>query len=173
MIPILVGKNESRMSRNPEEALAAQGVDDEIVITLYDAERGVGGLLRFTEPDSRVDTARARKSPSQYADTGISSLLEEICRHGGEKTRVAVHIVGGAQSSTPQSVGKKNYLAARKNLWKIGVAVQSEQVGGTHVRNVRLEIASGRFWITEANSVARELGQDCETKEPSLWLTVS
>jgi chemotaxis protein CheD len=44
----------------------------------------------------------------------------------------------------------------RKILWKAGVMVHGEAVGGIRSRTVRLEIGSGKFLIQEGGEV-REL----------------
>lgn len=50
-------------------------------------------------------------------------------------------------------IGKRNYLALRKILWKTGIMLASEAVGGNRSRTVFLEIGSGRFWQQEAGAV--------------------
>ena len=45
------------------------------------------------------------------------------------------------------NIGKRNYLALRKILWKAGVLLQGEEVGGNLSRTVRLEVGSGRFLL--------------------------
>jgi len=55
------------------------------------------------------------------------------------------------------NIGKRNYLALRKILWKAGVLVQGEDVGGNASRTVRLEVGSGRFWLRGAGSAEREM----------------
>ena len=46
-------------------------------------------------------------------------------------------------------IGKRNYLALRKILWKTGILLAGEAVGGGNSRTVRLEIGSGRLWLQE------------------------
>jgi chemotaxis receptor (MCP) glutamine deamidase CheD len=45
----------------------------------------------------------------------------------------------------------------RKLLWKAGLLLQAEAIGGDHSRTVRLEIGSGRFWLQEAAGEPRDL----------------
>ena len=47
-------------------------------------------------------------------------------------------------------IGKRNHLAARKLLWKEGLLVKSEAVGGVVSRTVRLETSSGRMLVRES-----------------------
>ena len=42
------------------------------------------------------------------------------------------------------NIGKRNYLAMRKILWKNNVAIAVEHVGGEVNRTVRLEVGTGR-----------------------------
>jgi len=48
-------------------------------------------------------------------------------------------------------IGKRNYLALRKILWKAGILLAGEAVGGGSARTIRLEIGSGRLWLQEGS----------------------
>jgi chemotaxis protein CheD len=54
-------------------------------------------------------------------------------------------------------IGKRNYLAVRRILWKAGVLIDREVVGGTVFRTLRLEVGSGKVWIREAGGGEREM----------------
>ncbi len=49
-------------------------------------------------------------------------------------------------------IGKRNYLAMRRILWKAGVLLYGEAVGGATSRSVKLEIGSGKLWLQEAGT---------------------
>ena len=69
-----------------------------------------------------------------------------------------VRAAGGAQVMTDRelfNIGKRNYLAMRKILWKAGVMLHGEQVGGSIARTIRLEVGTGRLWLRE--SAGREV----------------
>ena len=55
------------------------------------------------------------------------------------------------------NIGKRNYLAVRKILWKAGVLVSAEDIGGNLSRTVRLEVSSGKFWLRTAGEAEREM----------------
>jgi chemotaxis protein CheD len=127
-----------------------------IGLTLHDPKAAVGGLLHFMLPDSQLDRPRALENPFMFADTGVAAFVERLCRLGADKRRLVARAAGGASIMDPQNIfdiGKRNYLALRKILWKAGILLVSEAVGGTCSRNVFLEIGSGRFWQQEAGSV--------------------
>ena len=56
------------------------------------------------------------------------------------------------------NIGKRNYLSTRKILWKAGVLIQAEAVGGTLSRTVRLEVGTGRFLLRSPGEGEQELG---------------
>jgi len=110
-------------------------------------------------PDSAIDHERGRENPWMFADTGIPMLLDRLCARGASKRRLTVRAAGGASMMDQENVfdiGRRNYLAMRKILWKAGVMVHGEAVGGIRSRTVRLEIGSGKFLIQEGGEV-REL----------------
>jgi chemotaxis protein CheD len=120
----------------------------------------VGGLLHFMLPDSSIDPEGGRENPCKFADTGIPLLLDRLYRRGACKRRLTVAAAGGAQMLDPRNffdIGRRNYQAMRKLLWKAGLLLHAEEIGGDRSRTVRLEIGSGRFWLQEAAGERREL----------------
>ena len=65
-------------------------------------------------------------------------------------------------------IGKRNYLALRKILWKIGILLAGEAVGGSLSRTVRLEIGSGRLWLQE-NGGPKQLVPSFTAKGKNAW----
>jgi chemotaxis protein CheD len=55
------------------------------------------------------------------------------------------------------NVGQRNCLALRKTLWKAGVAVHAEDLGGLASRTVHLEVASGRVSLRAAGEREQDL----------------
>ena len=55
------------------------------------------------------------------------------------------------------NIGKRNQLAMRKILWKAGVMLHGEEIGGTVSRTVKLEVATGRFWVRGPGLEDREM----------------
>jgi chemotaxis protein CheD len=159
MEQIVVGMADCRIGDAPGQVLATYALGSCIGLAVHDAKAGVGGLLHFMLPDSGIDRGRSRDNPWMFADTGIPMMLERLCARGASKRRVTVRAAGGASMMDPDNVfdiGRRNYLAMRKILWKAGVLVHGEAVGGVRSRTVRLEIGSGKFLIQEGGEV-REL----------------
>lgn len=154
-----MGMADCRIGDAPGQVLATYALGSCIGLAVHDAKAGVGGLLHFMLPDSGIDQARGRENPWMFADTGIPMLLDRLCARGASKRRLTVRAAGGASMMDQENVfdiGRRNYLAMRKILWKAGVMVHGEAVGGIRSRTVRLEIGSGKFLIQEGGEV-REL----------------
>jgi len=113
-------------------------------------------------PESSLDAQKAQQNPFMFADTGIKALLEAVTANGANARRLVVRLAGGAQVLDNEGVfqiGKRNYLAARKILWKAGILISAEAVGGEVSRTTRLEVATGQMWIREAGGADKELLQ--------------
>jgi chemotaxis protein CheD len=111
-------------------------------------------------PESSTNPEKASKNPSMFADTGVPLLFQEAYRLGGEKARIRVKGVGGAQlldDSGYFNIGKRNYMTLRKILWANNVLIQGEEVGGQVNRTVRLEIGSGKVWVKTSGEGEKEL----------------
>jgi chemotaxis protein CheD len=172
---IIVGIADCRVGDVPGQVLATYALGSCIALAVYDPAVSVGGLLHFMLPDSAIDSARGRENPYMFADTGIPRLLEALYGKGASKRRLVVQAVGAAQMMDPQNVfeiGKRNYQALRRILWKAGILLQSEAVGGMQSRTVRLEIGTGRVWLQEAGE-QRELAPGSSRKGENSWLTRS
>jgi chemotaxis protein CheD len=175
MEQIVVGMADCRIADTPGQVLATYALGSCIGLAVHDAKANVGGLLHFMLPDSAIDRARSRDNPWMFADTGIPLMLERVCARGASKRRLTVLAAGGASMMDQENVfdiGRRNYLAMRKILWKAGVLVHGEATGGTRSRTVRLEIGSGKFWLQEAGEV-RELVAGFTPKGGDPWHTAS
>src|SRR5258707_10533207 len=134
------------------EMLATFALGSCIGLSVYDSVARVGGLLHYMLPDSSIDPVRSQENPYMFADTGIPRLIEQACARGASKRRLVAHAAGGAQIMDPNNIfdiGKRNHQALRKILWKAGVLLSGEAVGGGNSRTVRLEIGSGQLWLQE------------------------
>jgi chemotaxis protein CheD len=148
-----------RIADGPGQVLATYALGSCIGLALYDPQTKIGGLLHFMLPDSTIDPARGKTNPFMFADTGIPLLVEQVCGCGALKRRLIVCAAGGAQMMDQENVfeiGKRNYLAMRKILWKAGILLHAEAVGGVRSRTVRLELSTGRFLLVEGGE-QREL----------------
>ena len=158
---MIVGMADCQVSDNPGDSLITHALGSCIAVAIHDGSAGVGGLLHFMLPSSRLSRERAAEKPHMFADTGIPALFHAAYARGADKRRLKVHLIGGAQVMDPSGVfniGKRNHAACRQILWAAGVLVSGEAVGGTISRTVRLEVASGRLQWSTAGGPLIEMG---------------
>ena len=160
MSPVVVGMADGRVSGDPGQVLATYALGSCIALALHDPAARVGGMLHFMLPDSAIDPEKARRNPWMFADTGIPLLFRQAYEMGADKRRLVVRAAGGANVMDDAGlfqIGKRNGLAMRKILWKAGVLLKEETLGGSLSRSVYLEVASGAFRV-------RTAGEACAIK---------
>jgi chemotaxis protein CheD len=146
-----VGISDCVITKDPQAVIATHALGSCIGLVIYDPLAGVGGLLHYMLPDSGSEPQKSQQHPFMYADTGIPLLFRTAYEYGASKGRMRVTVIGGAQITQGNdgfNIGKKNHLALRKILWKAGVMVHKEDVGGSAPRTVHLEVGSGRIVVS-------------------------
>ncbi len=126
-----------------------------IGLVVYDPFAKAGGILHYMLPDSTIDGTKAKAKPYMFADTGIPRLFKETYTLGAKKTRMKVFIAGGAEILDQQgffNIGKRNYMALKKMLFRNNVLIEKQAVGGNVNRTVRLEIATGHIYVKTSGS---------------------
>lgn len=148
--PIVVGIADCQTTNDRNATLVTYALGSCVGVGMFDPCCSVGGLLHLLLPESSLDADKAAKNPNMFADTGVARMVSRCVEMGAEKKRMRVWIVGGAAVMDERGVfniGKRNQLAARKALWKAGLMTLSEDLGGQTSRTVRLELATGTFWV--------------------------
>lgn len=160
MKTLVIGISDCQVSAEPDSELVTYALGSCIAVSVWDPLRRIAGLLHFMLPESSMDAQKAEANPCMFADSGIERLVKAACEKGADRRRLVVRLARGAQVLDPQGVfniGKRNYQAARKMLWKYGMLIASEAVGGEVSRTVRLTAESGRLRVREGNGTEREL----------------
>ena len=146
-----VNISDAKVSNDPLDVLVTYSLGSCIGVCLYDPVTHVGGMLHYLLPDSVKDTRQAKENPFMYADTGMKTLTEELFSMGARKERMQVKIAGGAKTlrlvSEGCDIGKRNYLAIRKIIWRNGMFINAADVGGSSPRTIYMNIANGAVTI--------------------------
>ncbi len=143
---IIVGVSDAKVSRDPSDVIVTYSLGSCIGVCLYDAVAHVGGMLHYQLPDSKSNPERAQQNPFMFVDTGLTLLIRKLEALGAKKKLLRVKIAGGAAMNTgPKGfdIGKRNCLAIRKLLWKFGMFLDAEEVGGSSPRSLYLDIEDG------------------------------
>jgi len=147
---LVVGISDMKISGDPSAEIVTHSLGSCIGLAVYDPVARVGGLLHYMLPDSSIAPEKAKANPLMFADTGIPRLFRSCYEFGASKGRMLVKVAGGGQIMDEEGVfdiGKRNYAALRKILWRNNVLITSEDVGGTVNRTVRLVVATGEVFL--------------------------
>jgi chemotaxis protein CheD len=161
---VRVGIGEFAVSNSADDTLSTVALGSCVAVCLWEPKARVAGLLHFLLPDSSLNLARAQQEPAVFADTGISLLFHAAYGLGAQKKRCKVLLVGGADigghgdggTDGVFNVGRRNVLAARGVLWRNGVLVEGEDIGGTAPRTLTLGVADGRVTVKTDGRVVAE-----------------
>jgi chemotaxis protein CheD len=159
---IVVGIGEFAVSNDSASAILTHALGSCVAVCLWDPAARVAGLLHVLLPDSRINPARAGVQPAAFADTGIPLLFRTAYEYGVDKRRCQVRLVGGAdvagiQAAGGATVGRRNVLAVRALLWRNGVFVTAEAIGGTEARTVTVFVGDGRLHVSTGRDAVTEL----------------
>ncbi len=147
---IIVDIADMKVSADRESSLVTFSLGSCLGVSIYDPELHVGGLAHFMLPLSNLDSAKARDRPFMYVDVGMVLFLEALFQLGVRKDRCIVKVAGGSQVLDTHDIfriGQRNYTVLRKILWKNGLLLKGEDVGGSLSRTMRLDLADGRVTI--------------------------
>lgn len=147
-----VGIADMKVSRLPDELIITYALGSCLGIAVYDPVVRVGGLLHIMLPTSTTDQNKAQTHPFMFVDTGVPRLFIESYKLGAKKERLIIKVAGGACVNKSEAddhfqIGKRNILMLRKLLWKNGVMIKAEDVGGHTARTMSLAIADGEVLI--------------------------
>jgi chemotaxis protein CheD len=152
---VRIGIGEFAVSNSADDALTTVALGSCVAVCLWEPKVRVAGLLHFLLPESSLNKARAQREPAVFADTGIAMLFHAAYGLGAQKKRCQVRLVGGAEIGARRgegpegmfNVGRRNVLAARGVLWRNGVLVEGEDIGGTAPRTLTISAADGRLTV--------------------------
>ena len=139
-----------KISDNPADTLITYSLGSCVGVAIYDPVLRLGGMIHCMLPLSKVDKEKAKTRPYMFVDTGMQLMLGSLYERGLRKARAVVNVAGGSQVLDSQGVfkiGERNFTVLRKILWKNGLLMNAQEVGGNKSRTVSLDVGTGRFTI--------------------------
>jgi chemotaxis protein CheD len=153
---LVIGIGELAVSNRPGDVIVTHALGSCIAVCVFDPVASVAGMLHFLLPEARINPERARQQPAVFADTGIPLLFQTAYEYGLVKRRAIVKLVGGAEmvqaTTAAFNTGRRNALAAKNLLWRNGVFVSKQEIGGTGARTLHLSVADGRLHIVNGQT---------------------
>ncbi|MDQ7006662.1 MAG: chemotaxis protein CheD [Acidobacteriota bacterium] len=147
---ISVGVGDVAVSADGRGEIVTHALGSCLGITIWDPIVKVGGLLHAMLPNSAVDKAKADENPFIFVDTGVPRLFKKAYALGADKKRIELKVAGGASLRANKSqddlfkIGKRNAVVLKKLLWKNGILIASEDVGGEVSRAMKLDLSTGK-----------------------------
>lgn len=123
--------------------------EDEMIVTVLgscvsacirDPLCGIGGMNHFMLPTSHHnddDQWHHMSEAARYGNYAMELLINHLLKHGGNRARFEVKIVGGGQILTHMTdIGQRNIAFVRQYLQAEGLRVVGEDLGDVYPRKV-------------------------------------
>jgi chemotaxis protein CheD len=163
---VVVGVGDFRLAGAPSRFLATYGLGSCVAVLFYDWRKLSGAMLHVMMPDSAVAPDKAITQPFAYVDTAIPRMFRALTEYGISSKRTRCCVAGGAAmiaSPAHFEIGKRNVLAIKKALWKEGVFIDREEVGGNESRSIRLDLKTGAVTMRKGGALETVLMQPSTT----------
>lgn len=148
---ILVPKGQCEVTTDGAAVLKTRSLGGCIAVTAHDAAHRAGGLLHVMLPRSNIRTHNSEVLPTLYADSGVPLLLQRLQGLGARIETLTIKLVGGGTLLDAPAVlqlGWRTAIAVRKQLWRAGLLVAAESLGGQHSWDVSLLVGTGRVLMS-------------------------
>ncbi len=170
------------------------GKKDEMIVTLLgscvaacirDPIAAVGGLNHFLLPESENGNWGSTVGAAmRYGNHAMETLINDIIKLGGVRSRLEVKIFGGAQiieGATTMAVGRKNIDFVRSYLANEGFSIAAEHLGGALPRRIHYFPITGKVQMRQLTrfvdkelfdrdkTYLHEIKVDDDTNSPELF----
>lgn len=148
----MLSLGEWAVSDDVERELVCLGLGSCVAFCAYDPKSKIGGMAHMVLPDS--DDGKRGGAGAKFVDLAIPLVLSEMEQLGAVRSRLVIHLAGGAQMLSGASftdtimIGKRNVEAAHTMLAGLRLKISSEDTGGDTGRTVKLAIATGGLDIS-------------------------
>ncbi|KKC46743.1 MULTISPECIES: chemotaxis protein CheD [Paenibacillus] len=143
-------------------AIRTTGLGSCVGLTLYDAEKRIGGMAHVMLPNSSI-AREADFNRAKYADTALPLLIEEMQKAGARLGRLSAKMAGGAQMFAALSandslrIGPRNVESCTAVLASYGIPILAEDTGGSYGRTIELDSGTGILHVRSVQQGTKEL----------------
>ena len=151
MIKTDVGIGEFLVSNDGKDILKTYALGSCVAVLMYDKVHKVAGMIHIALPDSKVNPKKAETRPAFFADTGLPLFIQEMKKKGAEKKSTWIKLAGGSNimdEGKTFDIGRRNAIAIKRYLWKNGLGVIKEDIGGNISTTVSIEVATGQVLVS-------------------------
>jgi len=147
MSKLIVGVGDMIVSNNETDMIITYALGSCLGVTIYDPIAKVGGMLHAMLPDSSISKKGVELNIYKYVNTGIPALFKAAYNLGAKKNRIKLKMAGCSQildESNFFNIGKRNYAAARKLLWKNNMMIDNEYCDKSESITLIIKILNGK-----------------------------
>jgi chemotaxis protein CheD len=148
-----VGIGDIGVSSKADDVLKTYALGSCVAVIAFDPEKKIAGMIHIALPESKVNPDKAVKRPGYFADSGLPAFIKAMEKAGANRRKLRIKLAGGAtimDENRQFDIGRRNMIAIKRFLWKEGLGVLKEDVGGSISRTVTLEVGSGAVTLTNA-----------------------
>lgn len=141
----VIGIGEMAISDDPAGVLITYSLGSCIGLVCYDPRLQLGGMVHSQLPLA-AQAKGVLGNPCRYTDAGVAALLQAMFDRGAQRQQLIVCAVGGSQimdDGNTFRIGERNQAVLRKILWKNGLLLAAQDLGGTASRTLSLHLATG------------------------------
>lgn len=160
MAQINVGIGELAVSDRRGDSLMTFSLGSCVAVMVTHRSGGVAGMAHIVLPKATNEADIERKPDGYFADVAIKKLMARLFTLGTSPASGAVvRIAGGASTGKTSrfDVGRRNIESVRTELLRARMRPIAEEVGGSVPRTVRVEVQSGRVWVSLPDGSEKEL----------------
>jgi len=150
-----IGIGYMKVSSTPGDEIKTYALGSCIAVVLYDKKLKIAGMIHIALPESAVNTVKAQTLPGYFVDTGLPLLLKDFKKLGGDRKYTVIKIAGGSSimdENKTFDIGRRNGIAVKRFLWKQGLGVIKEDIGGSISRTVSIDVDTGKVLLSNAKA---------------------
>ncbi len=150
----MLSLGEWAVSDEADRELVCLGLGSCVAFCAFDPKLQLAGMAHMVLPDSA--NGKPGGAEAKFVDLAIPLVLKEMEALGASRSKMKIHLAGGAQMlqgasfTDTMQIGKRNADAAQQTLKTLGLRIASEDTGGSSGRTVRLIVASGQLNVSTA-----------------------
>ncbi|MCP4218032.1 MAG: chemotaxis protein CheD [bacterium] len=153
---LVVSIADLKVSTNPEDTIITYALGSCLGLTIYDPVAKVAGMLHAMLADSSLMRHKPEINPYKFVNTGIPALFKAAYKLGAKKSSIQVKMAGCSSIMDDNGVfniGKRNYAATRKILWKNNVMIEAEHCRKSDSITLSINVGTGEVSMKISNKI--------------------
>lgn len=134
------------VTSSPEEMIVTL-LGSCVAACIRDPIAAVGGLNHFLLPESNTGQWGQASAAMRYGNHAMETLINDIIKRGGERSRLEIKVFGGANvigAKSTQGVGQQNADFVESYLRNEGFTIAAMHLGGDKPRRIHYFPVTGK-----------------------------